>query len=133
MTIHVTFPVINAWITYQLYFSIMATLSTVCDTHVLYNISPEFCAAYNNEEVGQKLSQNEKYVYFYGKMVVPSLICCGLLFVEASVNLTYYKDCIFGFTVLMLYIGMLWVNVEFKLLLSGDQMKLSNTLFNDKH
>ena len=47
-------------------------------------------------------------------MVIPSIIIFLLLFVEASVNLTYYKDCIFAFTVFLLYFGMLWVNFEFK-------------------
>ena len=47
-------------------------------------------------------------------MVIPSIIIFLLLFVEASVNLTYYKDCVFAFTVFLLYIGMLWVNEEFK-------------------
>ena len=39
----------------------------------------------------------------------------GLLFVEASMYLTYYKDCVFAFTILLLYIGMLWVNFLFRL------------------
>ena len=29
---------------------------------------------------------------------------------EASINITYYKDCVFGGCVLLNYIGMLWVN-----------------------
>ena len=49
-------------------------------------------------------------------MVVPSIICQCLLFVETSINLTYYRDCVFGFTVFMLFFGMLWVNVEFAFL-----------------
>ena len=32
ITIHVTFPTINAWISYNLYFSMMITVATVCDT-----------------------------------------------------------------------------------------------------
>ena len=56
----------------------------------------------------------QKYIFYYSKMVIPSIIIFLLLFVEASVNLTYYKDCVFAFTVFMLYIGMLWVNIEFK-------------------
>ena len=53
-------------------------------------------------------------MFYYSKMVIPSICVFTLLFVEASVNLTYYKDCVFAFTVFLLYVGMLWVNVEFK-------------------
>ena len=60
------------------------------------------------------ISPAQKYIFYYSKMVIPSIIIFLLLFVEASVNLTYYKDCVFAFTVFMLYIGMLWVNIEFK-------------------
>ena len=37
-----------------------------------------------------------------------------MLFVESSMYLTYYRDCIFALTVFALYIGMLWVNLEFR-------------------
>ena len=60
------------------------------------------------------ISPAQKYIFYYSKMVIPSIIIFLLLFVEASVNLTYYKDCVFAFTVFLLYIGMLWVNIEFK-------------------
>ena len=33
---------------------------------------------------------------------------------EASINITYYKDCVFGSCILLNYIGMLWVNVREK-------------------
>ena len=45
ITIHVTFPAINAWITYQLYYCMMATYATVCDTSALDDIS-DFCIEY---------------------------------------------------------------------------------------
>lgn len=32
ITIHVTFPVVNAWVTYQMYFGMMVTLTTICNT-----------------------------------------------------------------------------------------------------
>ena len=47
-------------------------------------------------------------------MVVPSVVVIAMLFVESSMYLTYYKDCIFAFTVFSLYLGMLWVNLEFR-------------------
>ena len=37
-----------------------------------------------------------------------------LLFVEASINLTYYRDVVFAFVVFEIYFGMLWVNYEYK-------------------
>ena len=37
ITIHVTFPVMNAWVTYQMYFSMIATITTICSTHSLYS------------------------------------------------------------------------------------------------
>ena len=36
ITIHVTFPVVNAWVTYQMYFGMMVTLTTICSTRGLY-------------------------------------------------------------------------------------------------
>ena len=35
LTIHCTFPAINAFISYQLYFCLMLTATTVCDTTYL--------------------------------------------------------------------------------------------------
>ena len=42
--------------------------------------------------------------------MAPSQIAFALLFVEASINITYYKDCVFAFCVFTFYTGMLWVN-----------------------
>ena len=39
-----------------------------------------------------------------------SQIAFALLFIESSINITYYKDCIFAFCVFTFYFGMLWVN-----------------------
>lgn len=44
----------------------------------------------------------------------PSLIAFGLLFVETSINITYFKDCIFGLTVFFIYIGIFWVNRKYR-------------------
>ena len=111
ITIHVTFPTINAWISYNLYFSLMISVATVCNTEQFNSFSGDWCDTYNKGD----LKEEQKYVYFYGKMVVPSICVFALMFVEASVNLTYYKDCVFASTVFLLYLGMLWVNYEFKL------------------
>ena len=56
----------------------------------------------------------KRYTYFYSYLRVPSYIVFSLLFVEASINLTYYKDCIFAMTTLLIFIGMLWVNYHYR-------------------
>mmetsp|Transcript_35934 Transcript_35934/g.47279 ORF Transcript_35934/g.47279 Transcript_35934/m.47279 type:complete len:90 (+) Transcript_35934:1298-1567(+) len=89
----------------------MVTVATVCDTKPFEGLTGEWCHYYSADD--SDLNDAQKYVYFYGKMIVPSVCVFALLFVEASVNLTYYKDCVFAFTVFMLYFGMLWVNMEF--------------------
>ena len=39
ITIHVTFPVMNAWVTYQMYFCMMASVTTICYTGQIENYS----------------------------------------------------------------------------------------------
>ena len=46
--------------------------------------------------------------------MTPSLIAMGLLFVETSINVTYYKDCVFALTSFFIFIGMFWVNHKAK-------------------
>ena len=36
VTIHVTFPAINAWITYFLYYTIIVTVTTVCESNGIF-------------------------------------------------------------------------------------------------
>lgn len=105
VTIHVTFPAINAWITYFLYYTIIVTVTTVCDSNRIFtNVISQYCTNYWN-------AGDEKETYFYYNLFIPSQIAFILLFVEASINLTYYKDCVFAVTVLSSYLGMLWVNL----------------------
>jgi len=106
ITIHATFPAINAWVSYQLYFSVLATAATICDT---FENLDQVCMDYSSR------GSDEKRLFFYGIFIVPSIVVFILLFVESSINLTYYKDCIFAFTTFCLLCGMLWVNWEFKL------------------
>ena len=47
-------------------------------------------------------------------MVIPSIIVYSLLFVEASINLTYYKDCVFALCIAMIFFGMTWTNYSQK-------------------
>ena len=60
------------------------------------------------------MTDDEKYIYFYSIFAWPSIATFCLLFVEASINLTYYRDCVFAFVVFEIYFGMLWVNYEYK-------------------
>ncbi len=48
LTIHCTFPAINAWISYQLYFCAFITSTTVCDTTYLKELDTQFCTDYDN-------------------------------------------------------------------------------------
>jgi len=106
VTIHVTFPAINAWITYFLYYTIIVTVTTVCDSNGIFTlVISQYCSDYTDK------TGDEKTNYFYYKLFIPSQIAFILLFVEASINLTYYKDCVFAVTVLSSYLGMLWVNL----------------------
>ena len=63
-----------------------------------------------------KAANDEKgmYLYFYPALMTPSLIAMGLLFVETSINVTYYKDCVFALTNFFIFIGMFWVNHKAK-------------------
>ena len=111
LTIHCTFPAINAFISYQLYFCLMLTATTVCDTTYLKQLETQFCTEYENIP---NIEYMKRYTYFYSYLRVPSYIVFSLLFVEASINLTYYKDCIFAMTTLLIFIGMLWVNYHYR-------------------
>jgi len=91
-----------------MYYYLAITATTVCTTKSFDEVSNAYCAGYNN--ITGPGSKEEKYYYFYAYLVNPSIICFGLLFVETSINLTYYKDCVFAAAVLMMYLGMFWVN-----------------------
>ena len=119
LTIHCTFPAINAWISYQLYFCLFITTTTVCDTTYLEGLGTEFCNNYK-----AIVEPKEKYTYFYSLLRVPSYFVFCLLFAEASINLTYYKDCVFAFVTFMIYIGMLWVNFQYKTTYDEDDKLL---------
>lgn len=124
ITIHGTFPAINAWISYQLYYSLMATGATICDTDPLQSLEFRFCQDYLTASI------EDKWVFYYGYFLPPSIGAFILLFVEASINLTYFKDCVFAFTTLCLFCGMLWVNYEFKIMLAEGVSPLdSNARF----
>ena len=111
VTIHGTFPAINAWISYQMYYYVTITVTTVCDTTYFDDLTTDYCANYLAVRDKHDPHSNEtKYLYFYSILVTPSLIAFALLFVESSINVTYYKDCVFALTSFFMFIGMYWVN-----------------------
>ena len=79
----------------------------MCDSSYIGAESTAFCLAYHRFDG----KADEQYVYFYNALVAPSLIAFFFLFVEASINLTYYKDCVFAFVTLFMYEGIYWANV----------------------
>ena len=112
VTIHGTYPAINAWISYQMYYYVTITVTTVCDTSFFDDLTTDYCEDYfAHRDKDDPTSKNTIYLYFYSILVTPSLIAFGLLFVESSINLTYYKDCVFALTTFFMFIGMYWVNL----------------------
>ena len=104
VTIHMTFPAINVWASYQLYYSILITVTTMCDSSYIGAESSSYCINYSK-------AGDDRYVYYYNTLSAPSLIAFFILFVEMSVNLTYYKDCVFATITLLMFVGMYWANI----------------------
>lgn len=121
ITIHMTFPAINAWISYQFYFTLCVTFTTLCST-TFFTTDQRVNTDYCNNYLKLKDGSEEKYTYFYGDLMIPSEVAFILLFIEASINITYYKDCVFGICVFMTFVGMLWVQ---------EIQRQNDTLFNE--
>ena len=47
VTIHMTFPAINVWASYQLYYSILITVTTMCDSSYIGAESSSYCTNYH--------------------------------------------------------------------------------------
>ena len=108
ITIHGTFPAINAWVSYQLYYCLELCFTTICETTFFKdNLTEEFCKDYNSYAIDLPYI---RLTYFYKYLITPSFIFFALMFVECSINITYYRDCVFAFTMLSIYFGMLWLN-----------------------
>ena len=65
ITIHATFPAINAWISYQMYYYLAITATTVCDTSYFDDIRTAYCDGYNDIASTDTHYIDEKHVYFY--------------------------------------------------------------------
>lgn len=109
ITIHGTFPAINSWISYNMYYYLTITVTTICDTAYFDHVTSSYCSDFSDN------TNVENYLYFYPILMTPSLIAMGLLFVETSINVTYYKDCVFALTNFLIFIGMYWVNCRWKI------------------
>lgn len=122
ITIHVTFPAINAWISYQIFFLAELTFTYICDDHQLFDFD-NFCMDFRQK------NQDGPGIFFYDSLLLPSLVFLCLLFIEASIHLTYYKDVAFALTTLLSFGGMLWVNQKMYDCASSELSKASIAKF----
>ena len=112
LTIHGTFPAINAWVSYQLYYCLELSFTTVCQTdYIQKNLASDFCEDFLSPVVQKTYL---RLTYFYKYLITPSFIFFILMFVESSINITYYRDCVFAFTMISIYFGMLWLNWQYR-------------------
>ena len=65
ITIHCTFPAINAWISYQMFYSAMITVTTICDTPLFNEIDSDWCSNYSKipEDTVEHLLDRNRYFY----------------------------------------------------------------------
>ena len=105
VTIHVTFPFISAWITYQIVYTALIVLCAMCpDTGQQDSLNDwSFCAEYYTPDTAR---------FYYIMTVEPSKIAFLLIFTEMSIAITYYKDVIFSLATLVNFIGMLIVSQD---------------------
>ena len=92
-----------------MYYYLTITVTTICDTAYFDHVTSSYCSDFSDN------TNVENYLYFYPILMTPSLIAMGLLFVETSINVTYYKDCVFALTNFLIFIGMYWVNCRWKI------------------
>ena len=100
VSIHCTFPAMNAWVTYQTLYVFLMTLSAVCPEKAQSwqkNLSYDWCNKW------QGLDEN---LYYYAMLVIPSKVCFILIFVEMAIFITYYKDVVFAFITFTNFCGM---------------------------
>jgi hypothetical protein len=100
ITIHVTFPILNAWISYMLAYQIMITLAQSCPWtgNPLQTQPFRFCAG------DQNLGRSE---YYYSLFFEPAKVLYLVLVAETLINLAYYKDVVFGAAVAVEFAGIL--------------------------
>lgn len=105
VALHVTFPFINAWVTYQIVYVASIALCAMCPDQGMPN-SPNdwyFCQRYVTPDAAR---------FYYILCVEPSKAAFLLIFIEMSIYITYYKDVMFSLLTLVNFVGMLIVSQE---------------------
>ena len=130
ITIQVCFPALNAWMTYQFFFMMMLTASTICpsDKADYKNIGfqEKFCPRlYKDNEI---LAQdpNWRTTVTYNWLYPYCAVAVIFMFMELSIFLAFYKDVIFSLVTLANYWGMIvetWYTM-----LQQDTCRLTNDL-----
>ena len=95
VTIHCTFSILNAWISYQLAYQFMIMLSSSCPYKVDHSDN-YFCKESNNVS---------KDAYYYTLFLEPAKIIYCLILLENVMYLAYYKDVIFGLCCCIIFGG----------------------------
>ena len=91
ITIHMLFSYLNAWITYQLIYTLLWNIESI-------------------EERNTTDPYHDIDSYYRKTSTIPAKIAFIVIFFEMSINLTYYKDVVFSFCTLINYIGMFEVS-----------------------
>ena len=99
VTIHVTFPFINAWVSYQIVYVATVAFCALCpDAGSANSVSDwYFCENYQT-------SDSTLFYYFLTAQI--SKVLFFLIFVEMSIYITYYKDVMYALVTLVDYVGM---------------------------
>lgn len=95
VTIHMTFPCLNAWLTYAFFYQVSDVVLLSCPYLPDPNVQPNWwCTGggANPHEGGAEL-------YQYTLFLIPADIAYFLIFCENVIYLASYKDVIFGLTV----------------------------------
>ena len=119
ITIQVCFPALNAWMTYQFFFMLFLTVSTICPPDIedskSYKFQKRFCPRYYEDNPVLAQDPNWKETVMYNWLYP---YCCAaviIIFMELSIFLAFYKDVIFSLVTLANYCGMMletWYTVQ---------------------
>ena len=99
ISIHCTFPAMNAWISYQTLYVLFMTMAAICPNEYTDKEGDllKICDSYKSLD---------KDLYYYVLMVSPSKIAFIVIFVEMAVFIAYYKDVVFSLITLVNFCGM---------------------------
>lgn len=121
-TIQVTFPAMNAWITYQTLYVFFITISMLCPTDQNAEIAAfeNYCPDYWSPLL-IIAKDDPKNVIMYNWLFPGSIAALSLLFIEMSIYLAFYKDVIFASTTAVLFSGILLVTYKEELIEKSDE------------